>query len=85
MTADEFMGLCYAAQGYVVIGSRVPHLIGSIPSWSAQELQPTTPVRIIAESSRDEFLQQASLPFMQGTPQNMVKGFPYFYRVEAAD
>lgn len=89
MTGDEVAAAVYAERGFVVLGSNYPMPIGYLTRDNSTHKafnRAQAPLKVIAESNLDEFLEQCEcIERLLGISPNRVFPWTYFYRVEAAD
>jgi hypothetical protein len=87
VNGDELAALMFAEQRYLVLGSTHPLTIGSVVS-ADKGARMSTPLRVIAKSSRAEWNKQGRLAErISGGEIRRRRDCPaeYFYRVEAVD
>ena len=87
MTAQELGVALYAKQGFLVVCSHRQETVGTINLSDAGDLgTDPTPLRIVAESTLQEFLAQRELgTSLLGYDASTIEPGEYFYRVVAAD
>jgi hypothetical protein len=87
MTGDELAAALYAEQGYLVIGAFDECPIGKINQATSMTTGDcATPMRIVAVSTRDEFIKQRKIVSrLTGITGTGWAGFSHYYRIEAAD
>ena len=88
MTHDELAAGLYAANGFLVIQARqrleIGHLLYPATRQHRFAEGDTLVMRVIAESTKAEFLSQHRAP-LPDTDNYFNPDWHYFYRVEAAD
>ena len=88
MTPDELAAEIYSRQGYLVIASHKPEVIGGIISAGTNMLgDMNTPLIVKALSTKEEFMAQDKIgaSLLGYEPIDLKAMYTYFYRVEAAD
>jgi len=85
MSGDELAAAIFAKYGYFPIGSRCPREIGEIIRPTGGNI--STPLKVVGPSSLSEFLMVSSdlMGIEAGDVPTAPDGYPFFYRVEAAD
>lgn len=84
-TYEELNALMFGEQGYLVVASLDPYAVGQIVENRHPELK--TPMRVTGPSNYQEYRQQCERACWldTGEPSDPIKGWPYYYRTEAAD
>lgn len=87
ITGDEMAARLFAEQGYLAIASNMQVPIGFIirPEQCIDTVPHSTPLRVVSESSREEFEAQRRLSERLWPGSTTPRNGDYFYRTEAAD